>query len=190
MVEVRIGGHTATLLNDGRVLVAGGVTTPVRYVATAEVFNPSTGLFSSVGSMAAARAYHTATVLPDGKVLMAGGIETNASTGATFRLNAEIFDPVTNVFTSGPPLAFVYEHATATELSDHRVLIVGGASPTQAQARCQLYDPGSGTFSLTSSLAVARYGQTANRLPTGGVLIVGGDTGLGPLVVPAEIYEQ
>jgi hypothetical protein len=188
MVEVRIG-HTATLLNDGRVLVVGGVAnSPLRYVGSAEVYNPGTGSFSAVGSMSASRAYHTATLRPDGKVLISGGLETFTS-APVFRQNAEIFDPATNTFAPGPTLAFVYGNATATRLLDDRVLIVGGTSPNLPQVNCQLYDQALGTFSATGNLAVGRYAHTASLLPTGAVLIVGGYTGLVPPPVPAEIYE-
>jgi N-acetylneuraminic acid mutarotase len=189
MVKPRFTGHTATLLNDGRVLVVGGVADPVDYQASAEVYDPGTGSFSAVGNMAAPRGYHTATVLPNGKVLIAGGIETNSSTGPAFRFDAEIFDPATNTFVPGPPLALVYDHATATKLLDNRIFIVGGYSRAGPQPGSQLYDPASETFSVAGALSIARSAHTANLLPAGGVLIVGGETGTGPRIVPAEIYE-
>jgi hypothetical protein len=189
MVKTRFSGHTATLLDDGRILVAGGVADPIVYQATAEVYNPSTGSFSAVGNMAAPRGYHTATRLPNGKVLIAGGIETNTLGGATFRPIAEIFDPMTNTFAPGPQLPQVHNQAPATSLLDNTILIVGGLSGTGPQATGQLYDPASGTFSLAGSLNVARYAHTATRLPAGSVLVVGGETGTGPKTVPAEIYE-
>jgi Kelch motif len=190
MVKNR-SGHTATLLNDGRILVAGGVTdVPYDYSATAEVYDPATGAFSAVGSMARPRAYHTADLLPNGTVLIAGGIETASSTGATFRPIAEIFDPAANTFGPGASLAHPYNNGTATRLLDGRILMVGGNSPTgPATAGNQIYDPATGIFSSTASLIIGRYAHTATLLPSGGVLIVGGDTGAGPRMAPAEIYE-
>jgi hypothetical protein len=187
MVTQRSEGHTATLLKDGKVLVAGGVGGVV-YQAAAETFDPTTGSFSAVGNMATSRGYHTATLLSDGRVLVAGGIQTNTGAGATFRPNAEIFDPATNTFGPGPLLAFVYDQATATTLLDNSILVVGGVSPTGAQALGQLYDPTSGTFSFAASLKVARYAHTATLLPGGTVLIVGGEAGIP--TVPAEIYSR
>src|SRR5581483_1210867 len=133
MVTTRVAGQTATLLNDGRVLIAGGVGGGGIYLASAEVFDPSAGSFSAVGNMAAARGYHTATLLPDGKVLMSGGIETNSSTGARYRPNSETFNPTTNTFAPGASMAFVYDQATATTLPNRRILIVGGLSPAGPQ---------------------------------------------------------
>ena len=62
-------GQTATLLQNGQVLIAGGET------ASAELFNPSTGAFTATGSMTVSRSGHTATLLPDGRVLIAGGVQ-------------------------------------------------------------------------------------------------------------------
>ena len=61
-------GHTATLLPNGKVLVAGG------YIASAELYDPASGTWTNTGSMSTARAGHTATLLPNGKVLVAGGV--------------------------------------------------------------------------------------------------------------------
>jgi hypothetical protein len=76
---VRIG-HTATLLTDGKVLVAGGGSD------TAELFDPSTGTFTAIGKLSAARAYHTATLLADGKVLVTGGLDPDERTIALAEL--------------------------------------------------------------------------------------------------------
>src|SRR5262249_48717826 len=67
--------HTATLLQDGRVLVAGGVIDGSAYVTnTAEIYDPATNAWSATGSMNVARGFHSAVLLPDGKVLVTGGV--------------------------------------------------------------------------------------------------------------------
>jgi hypothetical protein len=81
---------TATLLNDGRVLIAGGFTNATGPYNTAEVYDPSTGRFSDVGSMGAPRGYHTATLLTSGPVLIAGGTDVG---GGSVLSTAELFTP-------------------------------------------------------------------------------------------------
>ena len=85
-------GHTATLLPNGKVLVAGGGG--VSSASSAELYDPATGMWTATGSMATYREYHTATLLPNGKVLVAGG------TGSNNTLGAELYDPATGTWTA------------------------------------------------------------------------------------------
>ena len=95
------GYHTATLLADGRVLVAGGSSSP-EVLASAELYDPKSGTFSPTGSMSIARAgYHTATLLPDGRVLVAGGSPTGDSRDAL--ASTERYDPKTGTFSPTGP---------------------------------------------------------------------------------------
>jgi hypothetical protein len=80
--------HTATLLSDGRVLVAGGVGGSNSTFADAELYDPATGNWTVTGSLNNALCFYTATLLPDGRVLVAGG-KNNDGIHAT----AETFDP-------------------------------------------------------------------------------------------------
>jgi hypothetical protein len=89
MAAARIG-QTATLLSDGRVLIAGG-NNALGYLASAELYDPKTGSFSPAGSMTTAHAYHTATVLSDGRTLIAGG--QNGTDGSVYLASAEMYKP-------------------------------------------------------------------------------------------------
>jgi WD40 repeat protein len=123
--------QTATLLPDGKVLVAGGFTNNASDpVASAELYDPSSGSWTATGNLITPRAGHTATLLPDGKVLVAGGSDTSAV--------AELYDPSSGSWTATgsmagrasdsptPPGTRLYH--TATLLADGKVLVAGGSS--------------------------------------------------------------
>jgi hypothetical protein len=108
---------TATLLQNGKVLVVGGITGPYadRYaVKDAELYDPATETFSATGSMAAARAYHTATLLQDGKVLVVGGLVVGGNGAVAPRADAELYDPATGTFSATGRMAAARYGYTAT----------------------------------------------------------------------------
>src|SRR5581483_9740154 len=73
--------HTATLLNDGRVLIAGGFDANSDVLNSFDIYDPRSGSFSATGTMTTTRTYHTATLLPNGMVLIVGGYDgTNETT--------------------------------------------------------------------------------------------------------------
>src|SRR5262249_8223943 len=160
-------GYTATLLTDGRVLVAGGCGAEdlgncLTVLASAELYNPTAGTWSATGSMVVGRFGHTATRLLDGRVLVANGFDVNRG-----RLtSAELYDPTTGAWSAtGSTSACCF--ATATLLLDGRVLVVGSGSNS---TRAELYDPTTGTWSVTGSSSVGRFGNLATRLRDGRVL--------------------
>ncbi len=189
-MSVPRGDHIATLLQDGRVLVAGGVsfaTTGVTYRSTAELYDPTAGTFSRTGGMKNARHCHTATLLPNGQVLVAGGYD-----GSTFLAAAEIFDPVSGTFASTGAMTSPRCFHTATLLPTGRVLIAGGSDGNAVLTTAELFDPATGTFTRTGSMGSARSFHTAT-LTSGKVLLTGGsDVSGSPNANPtatAELYD-
>jgi hypothetical protein len=188
-------GHTATLLRDGRVLIAGGFDGQAsnKGLASAELYDPTTRTFGPTGSMTYARVFAAATLLPDGRVLVAGGAAGMGSAGGL--ASAEIYDPSRGTFNTTGSMASAREFPTATLLPDGRVLIVGGQSGGTGMklASAELYDSTTGTFSPTGSMTSARVTHTATLLSDGHVLIVGGESAapgsnLNPLA-SAELYD-
>ncbi len=185
--------HTATLLPDGRVLVAGGSDNTGALVATAELYDPASGTFSPTGSMAVARTVHTATLLPDGSVLVAGGV-TGTGSRMSILASAELYNPATGKFSPTGSMAVARGHHTTTLLPDGSVLVAGGGTSIIGApvATAELYDPATGKFSPTGSMATARDLHTATLLPDGSVLVAGGSTGSGSRVstlASAELYD-
>jgi hypothetical protein len=179
--------HTATLLPFGKVLVAGGIDSDddqsFKSLASAELYDPSTGTWSTTGSMLHPRAWHTATLLPNGLVLVAGGqcpgLYEKTCPGVEdpsgAMPDAELYDPKTGTWkATGNMISPRFEH-TATLLADGRVLVAGAElAPDRLIALTELYDPATGRWSATGDLLTARWQQFAVRLPDGGVVVAGG----------------
>jgi hypothetical protein len=179
--------HCATLLSDGRVLVAGGEGNSGS-TASAELYDPETGTFSATGSMATVRGWPSATLLSGGRVLVVGGPGDCTASGCKDLDSAELYDPKTGAFVPTGSMTWARTRAMATLLSDGRVLIAGGVGGTSGLASAEIYSPATGSFSPTGSMATVREsGPTATLLPDGRVLIAGGYQG-NTGIASAEIY--
>jgi N-acetylneuraminic acid mutarotase len=162
------GGHTATLLNNGLVLVVGGADAGCR----AELYNPATGTWTFTGAQSFDFSYHTATLLADGRVLVVGG-----QYGGAPLQSAWIFEPATEEWTSAGNLNLGRYNHTATRLPDGRVLVVGGEGEFfpegVSELTAEIYDPGSGAWTIID-LPNPRVKHGATLLPNGTVLLAGG----------------
>jgi hypothetical protein len=165
-------GHTATLLSNGRILVAGGYSG--EYLASLEVFEPATKRFRPAGSLLEGRSGHTATLLPDGRVLFIGGV----GRGWTFLRSAELYDPATGRSELLGSMNASRESHTATLLEDDRVLVIGGHSGRrpnmQVHARAEVLNLRTRRFEASGTLGTARHKHDAIKLTDGRVLVLGG----------------
>jgi hypothetical protein len=171
-------GHVATLLPNGRVLLAGGVGVGWTFLASAEVYDPATNKFTATGDMLAARESHTATLLTNGKVLIAGGHRGRRS-AITIYSSAEVYDPASGRFAAAGDMTRIRHKHEAVLLADGRVLILGGSDERDgdgAYASAEIYDPARSTFRATGNMNLTRYKLqgTAVLLSNGKVLVAGG----------------
>ncbi len=164
-------GHTATLLQDGRVLIAGGESTTYTNFNSAEIFDPSSGTFSTTGPMQEARDQHYAVLLSNGKVLLGGGYTAEMT-------SAEVFDPVTETFAStGSMTSAARANSLATLLPNGQVLVAGGKDElSRATSSAELYTFATGSFAATGSMNAPRDQFAMTLLLGGQVLVSGGDT--------------
>jgi N-acetylneuraminic acid mutarotase len=172
--------HTATKLQDGKVLVCGGAGT-----RTCDLFNPSNDSWSTAASMSVDRDFHRAMLLSDGRVLVVAGTDGSELS------SAELYDPGTNSWSSaGSLLQGRYLH-TATKLGDDRVITVAGRTVlgTQNFTSIEMYDPGNGSWSKVADLSTRRdtHGAIFLEDSASTVLIFGG-RGMGGDLASVELY--
>ena len=187
-LEARTEGHSATLLADGRVLVAGGEAAPLapaQFLSSAELYDPVTGSFSATGSLAGASYQHFAVLLGNGKVLLAAG-------GGLDR--AQLFDLATGAFTPTGSMSHVRAAPAVTRLADGSVLVVGGYGPPYGdfQATAEIYDTATGTFRSAGGTLGCH--SNATMLDNGRVLLTGSLSSfceglLAGIRLDAEIYD-
>jgi len=193
MISARMH-HTATPLANGKVLLVGGWSSysPITPLASAELFDPATNMFASVGSMSIPRYLHESTLLPDGKVLILGGSEDHFSVSGV-----EAYDPVSEAFVGAGNLSAKRTSHTVTMLPNGKVLIVGGtyvfsgpdAPESAVLASSELYTPTSQESMFTATLQTPRVGHTATLLNDGHVLVTGGADGNGNPLASTELFQ-
>ncbi|HET6436573.1 MAG TPA: kelch repeat-containing protein [Anaeromyxobacter sp.] len=187
--------HSATLLDDGRVLLVGGrdnnCETSCLYASlgTAEIYDPATGRFAATGSLRVSRFGHAAIRLPGGQVLVLGGTTTEDLGVPSDQVTlAESWDPTTGEFSPAGATLEGRSFAAVAELLDRTVLLAGGWDRYDSPvATTEIFDPGSGASASGPEGSDWRQRATATMLRTGEVLIVGGHNSGAP-VLPVDLF--
>jgi Kelch motif len=186
--------HTATLLADGTVLIAGGndnFAASGGTLATAEVYDPSTGSFTATGNLMVPRERHTATLLSDGTVLVTGGLYDVVRQPLAYQSSGEIYDPTTGAFTMVAEMTDARYAHSASLLVDGRVLIAGGTNsypPTGALNYVEIYDPNAQAFTAGPNMTNGRYNLQMLLLQSGLTLIMGGYDASNTPVYTTDIF--
>jgi len=181
-------GHTATLLSTGNVLVVGGTSNGTTALASAELYNKSTGTWAAAASMTGARTLHTSTQLntgsnsaTSGMVLVAGGLN-----GSTSQNTAQLYSPSAGIWTAAANLNAARHGQVAVLLASGNVLLAGGLNGTTVLNTAAVYNPssGTGTWTATGNMPQAVKAHTATLLAATSnttlknkVIVVGGNSG-------------
>ena len=188
VMNVERAVHTATLLDTGQVLIAGGCTEyscePSPDSATTELYDPRSERFVPGPRMTRTRVGHTATRLPNGDVLIAGGWNDGRVTAS-----AELYVAAERRFVPVGSMTVARGGAVAAPLSGGRVLIAGGDAPTSFLRSAEIYDPQTRSFTRVGSMSTVRRGHSAVRLQRGKVLVTGGSDSSGRVLRSAELFD-
>lgn len=182
--------HTATLLADDRVLIAGGTNcclpppdgATVIPVLSTVIYDPVANTWSSAGNLTTSRMEAAATLLPNGTVLITGGSDHGAN--GQPRASAELYDPVANIWTLAANMTTARESPTANLLPNGTVFVTGGLGLTSTE----IYDPALNTWTAAASMSNPRTLHKATSLPDGTVLVTGGET-TNSWLADSEVYD-
>lgn len=180
--------HTATLLPNRKVLVAGGSDGAGASINSVELYDLDTNAWSTGASMSAARASHSATLLGNGKVLVAGG-----EAGGSQLLSAELYDPATNTWSPAGNMTTARAYHAATPLNpalvgSPKILVTGGVNGTTSIASSEIYNPATNTWSAGAAMPAARSKHTAVLLSAGKVIVIGGVSAAGSALATTSLY--
>jgi hypothetical protein len=195
-------GATATLLQNGDLLVAGGDpamylpyrgATPADLYLTAEIYSPATSQWRLAAPMSEGHQYHTATRLKDGRVLVAGGIGQECGVGCGYptEKTAEVYDPIADHWTRVAPMHNARFQQAATLLTDGRVLVAGGLG-LGCLASVEIYEPGSDTWTEAAPLNHSRCNGVAALTLSSGTVLIGGtawNNATGSDEMAVELYD-
>ena len=185
--------HTATVLPNGYVLVAGG-TSNNGALASSELYNPGSGTWSYTGNMNVGRASAQAVLLGNGTVLVMGGCVNNDCLSSTTK-SAEIYNPANGTWTLTGSMGKGRAEFVAALLPNGKVLVAGGCTAynangcTSVTVAAEIYNPATGFFSSAGSMRAARMAMSGTLLPNGKVLIAGGQTAASDALSSAELYD-
>lgn len=178
------GGHTATLLNDGRVLVVGGRTVGGGLLPFGEIYDPLTNSWATSATMITARIWHKAVLLKNGKVLVAGG-----SNDITQLASAELYDPTTDAWSATPNMVSPRWDFPMIRLNNDKILVTGGyGDPNGSYNGAELYDPDSNSWVSLAPMQTIRTAHGGVLLNDGKVLVVGGQ-GTEDFISSTELYD-
>ena len=192
MSERRIW-HSATILNDDKIIIAGGFNSNgsnLNYLSSCEVFDPFTCTWNNTGSLNNARPNHKAVLLSNGMVLVVGG----HAGGTNFLSSCELFNPNYGTWTITDDMSYKRENHTLTILNSGEVLVSGGYYYDNNYIRhwlssCEIYDTLTNTWSEINSMNNSRSIHTSSLLQNGKVLVTGGEGGNSYELSSCEIFD-
>lgn len=179
--------HFSFTLQNGKVFVGAGVSNvgTDSEIATCELYDPSTALWSPANSMALGRKNFGAVLLNNGKVLVTGGAYVGVGNGTA---SCELYDPVAGTWSSTGSMSVARVDHTLTVMANGNVIAIGGDGNGATSNTCEIYNVLAGTWSATGSMTTARNNHTATLLNTGNVLVAAGENSVGAMITSCEVY--